>query len=47
MGKFTEQEGMAPDFAEKINEPFMAIRPFFDLMSNILTTDLNGESLLD
>ena len=47
MRKFTDQEAMAPDFAEKINESFMAIRPFFDLMSNILTTDLNGESLLD
>jgi hypothetical protein len=25
---------------------FMAIRPFFDYMSDILTTDLNGESIL-
>jgi hypothetical protein len=25
---------------------YTAIRPFFDYMTNVLTTDLNGESLL-
>lgn len=46
MRRFKDQEVMSPDFLEKVNESFRAIRPFFDLMSNILTTDLNGESLL-
>jgi hypothetical protein len=27
-------------------EHFTAIRPFFDYMTNVLTTDLNGISLL-
>jgi uncharacterized protein (TIGR02453 family) len=44
---FTDKEVLAPDFAEKINDVFKAIRPFFDLMSSVLTTNLNGESLLD
>lgn len=44
---FTDEEVIASDFADKILNSFMAIRPFFDLMSDILTTDLNGESLLD
>lgn len=47
MRKFTDEEVLSPNFLDTINESFMAIRPFFDLMSNILTTDLNGESLLD
>ena len=44
---FTDKEVLAPDFVERVNESFKAIRPFFDLMSSILTTNLNGESLLD
>ena len=45
--RFTDKEVMDPNFLETINDSFMAIRPYFDLMSNILTTNLNGESLLD
>ncbi|WP_282054852.1 DUF2461 domain-containing protein [Maribacter luteus] len=45
--KFTDKEVLSPDFAMKINDSFKAIRPYFDLMSDILTTNLNGESLLD
>lgn len=44
---FTDQEVLAPDFLEAVNDSFKAIRPYFDLMSDILTTNLNGESLLD
>lgn len=47
MRKFTDEEVLSPDFLETINGSFMAIRPYFDLMSAILTTNLNGESLLD
>ena len=45
--KFTDKEVLSADFADKIDESFKAIRPYFDLMSDILTTDLNGESLLN
>lgn len=44
--KFTEEEVLQEDFLSKINESFKAVRPFFDLMSTILTTNRNGESLL-
>jgi uncharacterized protein (TIGR02453 family) len=45
--KFTDKEILAPNFAETIDEHFKAIRPFFDYMSNVLTTDLNGVSTLE
>lgn len=44
--KFTNNEVLSEDFLTKTGESFKAVRPFFDLMSEILTTDLNGESLL-
>ncbi len=45
--KFTDKDVFSTDFSKKIDESFKAIRPYFDLMSSILTTNLNGESLLD
>jgi len=44
--KFTDQEVMKKDFAKKASETFSAMRPFFDYMSEILTTDLNGIPLI-
>lgn len=44
--KFTDAEVTAESFARAIDASFRAIRPYFDLMSDILTTDLNGEPLL-
>jgi len=44
---FSDKEVLSKDFASLVDESFKAIRPYFDLMSNILTTNLNGESLLD
>jgi uncharacterized protein (DUF2461 family) len=44
--KFSDKEVLAPDFQKEIVTHFEAIRPFFDYMSSILTTDLNGVSLL-
>ncbi|TDE05423.1 DUF2461 domain-containing protein [Flavobacterium hiemivividum] len=41
---FTDQEVVDPDFINKVNELFKSVRPFFDYMSLVLTTDLNGES---
>ena len=40
---FTDVEAMQPDFADKVNEVFKAMRPFFNYMSEVLTTDVNGE----
>lgn len=44
---FTDAEVFNPNFYNEINDSFKRIRPYFDLMSDILTTNLNGESLLD
>jgi len=44
---FTDAEVFRPDFLNLVNDSFKKIRPYFDLMSDILTTNLNGESLLD
>jgi uncharacterized protein (TIGR02453 family) len=43
---FTDQEVLAPDFINQANKMFKSIRPFFDYMSEVLTTDLNGESVV-
>lgn len=43
---FTDNEVQAPNFLETVNKSFKQIRPFFDYMSDVLTTDLNGESLI-
>ncbi|MEM7380290.1 MAG: DUF2461 domain-containing protein, partial [Bacteroidota bacterium] len=44
---FTDDEVTDPNFLNELDRSFKAIRPYFDLMSDILTTNLNGESLLD
>jgi uncharacterized protein (TIGR02453 family) len=41
---FTDQEVLASEFIIHVNKTFRAIRPFFDYMSEVLTTNLNGES---
>ncbi len=43
---FTDKEVLAPTFIEEIDKSFKAVRPYFDFMSDVLTTNLNGESLL-
>ena len=45
--RFTNKEVLADDFLEVINESFLALRPFFNYMSEVLTTNLNGESIFD
>jgi uncharacterized protein (DUF2461 family) len=42
---FTDKEVMDPDFYKVANDTFKAMRPFFDYMSYVLTTDENGEIL--
>jgi uncharacterized protein (TIGR02453 family) len=41
---FTDKEVLASDFLTNINKTYRSIRPFFDYMSEVLTTDLNGVS---
>ena len=43
--KFTNKEVMSPNFKEEVIATFAAMRPFFNYMSDVLTSDLNGESL--
>lgn len=44
---FTDEEVLSPDFIPTVNYSFQTLRPFFDYMSDVLTTNLNGESLID
>lgn len=46
MHSFTDDEVIANDFVEKVADGLQIIRPFFDVMTDYLTTDLNGESLI-
>jgi uncharacterized protein (TIGR02453 family) len=43
---FTDKEVTSTSFPKEVMSTFLAIRPFFDYMSDVLTTDLNGESIL-
>src|SRR5690606_38334665 len=44
--KYTDKEVIADDFINDVNASFKAIRPYFDYMSEVLTTNLNGESTI-
>ena len=43
---FSQEEVLSPNFTNEVAKTFKALRPFFDLFSDVLTTNLNGESLL-
>lgn len=43
---FTDKEVLSKDFLGNVNKAFKNIRPFFDHMSEVLTTDLNGELIV-
>jgi len=43
---FSDQEIMEDDFSSRVNLAIKEVRPFVDFMSDVLTTDLNGESLI-
>lgn len=43
---FTDKEVLAPDFLNKMDKTYKVIRPFFDYMSEVLTTDTNGELII-
>jgi uncharacterized protein (TIGR02453 family) len=42
---FTDKEVLSADFLVKVNNTFKHMHPFFNYMSEVLTTDLNGVSL--
>lgn len=43
---FTDKDVLSTDFIQKVNQGFINLRPFFDHMTEILTTDTNGVSIL-
>ena len=45
--KFSDAEVYSEDFKDNVVHHFELLRPYFDYMSEVLTTDLNGVSLLD
>lgn len=45
--QFSDEEVLSEDFSERVLCHFKLFRPFFDYMSEVLTTDLNGVSIFD
>jgi len=43
--RFTDKEVTDPNFKREVVTTFMAMRPFFDYMSEVLGTNLNGEAI--
>jgi len=43
---FTDAEVLSPNFLEELDKSYKALRPFFNLFSDVLTTNLNGESII-
>ena len=41
--KISDKEVLSPDFIKNIDRSFQVLRPFFDYMSEVLITNLNGE----
>jgi len=44
---FTDEDVHHKDFLEEVDHAFAIARPYFNYMSEVLTTNLNGESILD
>ena len=45
--QFTDEEVLSAGFVNKANDVFKKLRPFLNYMSDVLTTDLNGVSVID
>ena len=45
--QFTDKEVLDPKFLEELDKSYKAMRPYFNFMSDVLTTNLNGESIID
>ena len=46
MRHFTDEEVMSKQFLKEADQTFRNMRPFFDYMSEVLTTDVNGISIV-
>lgn len=44
--KYKDDEVLNANFMKEVNIAFKNVRPYFDYMSDVLTTDLNGVSLI-
>lgn len=44
---FTDEQVLNTNFHKRIDVTFRLFRPYFDYMSEVLSTDLNGESILN
>lgn len=42
---FTDKEVLSPSFQKEVLDTFQGMRPLFDYMSDVLSTNLNGESI--
>jgi len=43
---FTDEEVLSPGFVKQVNDTFKKMRPFLNFMSEVLTTDANGEPIV-
>ncbi|MFN8294608.1 MAG: DUF2461 domain-containing protein [Chitinophagales bacterium] len=43
--RFTDKEVLSDTFVKQVNQTFIAMRPFLDYMSEVLTTDINGQEI--
>lgn len=46
MRSFTDKEVLSNSFIDEVVDTFVTLRPFFNYMSEVLTTNLNGESIV-
>lgn len=46
MHSFTDEEVLSSDFVDRVADGLFKLSPFFDAMTDYLTTDLNGESII-
>jgi uncharacterized protein (TIGR02453 family) len=44
--RFTDKEVLSETFVKQANDAFCAMRPFLDYMTEVLTTDVNGVSVV-
>ena len=44
--KYTDKDVTSDQFIDDVTTSFKAIKPFFDYMSDVLSTNLNGESII-
>jgi uncharacterized protein (TIGR02453 family) len=44
--QFTDKEVLSENFVAEVNRIFKSVRPYFDYMSEMLTTNANGESIV-